>query len=104
MVRLHACRAADLGPSTAKGTLAISERVLGEGTSSVIELLDPSAHAEVMALRDAAQKLRSRLMPGSVLYSSSEPCPLPPGLLGDRVEHVFHACSVQASMKESGLS
>ena len=50
--------------------------VVSEGTSSVIELVDPTAHAEVMALRNAARKLKRHLLPGSVLYSSSEPCPM----------------------------
>jgi guanine deaminase len=50
--------------------------VISEGTSSVIELYDPSAHAEVMAIRNAAKKLKNHLLPGSVLYSSSEPCPM----------------------------
>ena len=56
--------------------LVLNDEVVSEGTSSVIELIDPSAHAEVMALRNAAQKLRRHLLPGSVLYSSSEPCPM----------------------------
>src|ERR1700743_3458396 len=37
--------------------LVLNGEVVSEGTSSVIELIDPSAHAEVMALRNAAQKL-----------------------------------------------
>jgi guanine deaminase len=49
---------------------------IGRGTNRVVELLDPSAHAEIMALRDAAKKVRKYLLPGSVLYSSCEPCPM----------------------------
>jgi guanine deaminase len=44
--------------------------------SSVIELVDPFAHAEVMAIRNAARKLGRHLLPGSLLYCSSEPCAL----------------------------
>ena len=47
-----------------------------EGTSSVSELVDATAHAEVMAIRNAARKLGRHLLDGSILYSSSEPCPL----------------------------
>jgi tRNA(Arg) A34 adenosine deaminase TadA len=49
---------------------------IGQGTNKVVELLDPSAHAEIMALRDAAKKVRKYLLTGSVLYSSCEPCPM----------------------------
>lgn len=66
----------DQGKTPFGAILVIDGEVISEGTSSVIELLDPSAHAEVMALRNAARKLQRYLLPGSVLYSSSEPCPM----------------------------
>ena len=66
----------DQGKTPFGSILVINGEILGEGTSSVIELFDPSAHAEVMALRNAARKLQQHLLPGSVLYSSSEPCPM----------------------------
>jgi guanine deaminase len=66
----------DQGKTPFGAILVLNGEVVSEGTSSVIELIDPSAHAEVMALRNAAQKLKSHLLPGSVLYSSSEPCPM----------------------------
>jgi guanine deaminase len=49
---------------------------VGEGTSSVIELIDPTAHAEVMALRNAGTNLQCHLFEDGTLYSSSEPCPM----------------------------
>lgn len=66
----------DQGKTPFGAVLVIGNEVISEGTSSVIELCDPSAHAEVMAIRNAAKKLKSHLLPGSVLYSSSEPCPM----------------------------
>jgi guanine deaminase len=66
----------DQGKTPFGAILVLDDEVVSEGTSSVIELLDPSAHAEVMALRHAARKLQRHLLPGSVLYSSSEPCPM----------------------------
>jgi len=59
------------------GAIVVVEgEVAGEGTSSVVELLDPSAHAEIMALRSAATKLQRHLIEDGTLYSSSEPCPM----------------------------
>ena len=50
-------------------------QVAGEGTSRV-ELHDPTADAEVMALRAAAAVLGRHLLEDGVLYCSSEPCPM----------------------------
>ena len=66
----------DQGKTPFGAIVVLDNEMIGEGTSSVIELLDPSAHAEVMALRSAARRLQRHLLPGSVLYSSSEPCPM----------------------------
>lgn len=66
----------DQGKTPFGAIVVVETEIIGEGTSSVVELLDPSAHAEVMALRDAAAKLQRHLMPDGTLYSSSEPCPM----------------------------
>lgn len=50
--------------------------VLGEGREDVRSLLDPSAHAEVQAIRAACQRLRSVDLSGCTLYSTVEPCVL----------------------------
>jgi tRNA(Arg) A34 adenosine deaminase TadA len=65
----------DQGKTPFGTILVLDNKIVSEGTSSVIELCDPSAHAEVMALRNAAQKLQRHLLPGSALYSS-EPYPM----------------------------
>lgn len=56
--------------------LVIDSEVISEGTSSVIELTDPTAHAEIMALRNAGKALGRHLFPDAVMYASSEPCPM----------------------------
>jgi len=66
----------DQGKTPFGAIVVLDGEIVSEGTSSVIELIDPSAHAEVMAVRNAARKLERHLLPGSVLYSSSEPCPM----------------------------
>lgn len=50
--------------------------VIGRGVNRVAELSDPTAHAEIMALRAAAAELRSYAIDDGVLYSSAEPCPM----------------------------
>ena len=51
-------------------------RVISRGVNQVTELNDPTAHAEIMALRDAAAEMRSYSIDDGVLYSSAEPCPM----------------------------
>ena len=56
--------------------LVVDGRIAGESTNRVAELNDPTAHAEVMALRAAGESLGTHLFEAGVLYSSSEPCPM----------------------------
>jgi tRNA(Arg) A34 adenosine deaminase TadA len=50
--------------------------VLGRGWNQVISTNDPTAHAEVIAIRTACRELRDFRLSGCVLYASCEPCPL----------------------------
>ncbi|MDH3376619.1 MAG: nucleoside deaminase [Gammaproteobacteria bacterium] len=51
-------------------------RVVGEAPSRVIVNGDPTAHAEIEAIRDTARRLGTRNLQGCVMYSSSPPCPM----------------------------
>ena len=51
-------------------------RVLAEGQNRVTATLDPTAHAEVVAIRAACQVAKSFSLEGATLYTSCEPCPL----------------------------
>ena len=66
----------DEGKTPFGAVVVVNGEIAGEGTSSVVELLDPTAHAEVMALRHAGTKLQRHLIEDGVMYASSEPCPM----------------------------
>ncbi|MGW2819431.1 nucleoside deaminase [Streptomyces sp. NPDC001443] len=66
----------DEGKTPFGALVVIDGKVIATGTSSVVELRDPTAHAEVMALRAAGAELGRHLMEDAVMYSSSEPCPM----------------------------
>jgi guanine deaminase len=51
-------------------------KLVGRGYNQVTPLLDPTAHAEVTAIRDACQALQRFDLRGCVLYTSCEPCPM----------------------------
>ena len=48
-------------------------RILGEGTNGISSRIDPTAHAEIMAIRQAAEKLERSDLSDCILYCSSEP-------------------------------
>jgi tRNA(Arg) A34 adenosine deaminase TadA len=66
----------DEGKTPFGAVVVVGGEIVGEGTSSVVELFDPSAHAEVMALRHAGARLQRHLFEDGVMYASSEPCPM----------------------------
>jgi len=52
----------------------VSGQLIGQGVNRVIADSDPTAHAEIVALREAGQKLGNYRMPGATLYVTLEPC------------------------------
>ena len=74
-----AAAAADEVPVGA--VLVRDEEVLGEGFNQVISTSDPTAHAENVALRQAAARLGNYRLPGSTLYVTLEPCTMCVGTL-----------------------
>jgi guanine deaminase len=51
-------------------------QVIAEGWNQVTTLRDPTAHAEILAIRSAATRLQNHQLTGCVLYASCEPCPM----------------------------
>lgn len=56
--------------------IVIEGKIVAESSNSVTEDLDPTAHAEVSAIRKAAKALGRFSLEGGVIYSSCEPCPM----------------------------
>ena len=68
--------------------------VLGEGRNTPISAHDPTAHAEIVALRAAAAAVANYRLPGSTLYATLEPCPMCAGaLVHARVGRVVYAAA-----------
>jgi len=59
------------------GAVVVKDGVMiGEGVNQVTLINDPTAHAEIQAIRQACETLKTFLLKGSVLYTSCEPCPM----------------------------
>ena len=64
--------------------------IVGEGRNYVVLQTDPTAHAELLAVRDAARRLGSRDLSQCDVYSTATPCPMCQGALyWARVRRVF---------------
>src|SRR5450755_2495725 len=64
------------------GALVVMEgKVLGRGFNSPVRLSDPSAHAEMLAIREAAQALGNYRLEKATLYATLEPCVMCAGAL-----------------------
>lgn len=67
-------------------------QIIAEGSNRVTIDNDPTAHAEVVALRNAAKALGSFDLSGCTLYTSCEPCPMCFGAIyWARLDHVYYA-------------
>ena len=53
-----------------------NNQIVGEGNNKVTSSNDPTAHAEVVAIRDACNKLHTYQLDGCDIYTSCEPCPM----------------------------
>ena len=70
------------------------DQIIAEGANSVTSTNDPTAHAEILAIRKACAKLGVFHLPGFELYASCEPCPMCLGAIyWARVDRVYFAGS-----------
>ena len=67
--------------------------IIGRGTNRVTDTNDPTAHAEVVAIRNACAKLGGFQLDGCEIYTSCEPCPMCLGAIyWARPDKVYYAC------------
>lgn len=72
----------------------INNDVIGEGFNSPITTSDPTAHAEIIALRQASQKLNNYRLPEVTLYATLEPCVMCVGaMLHARIKRLVFGAS-----------
>lgn len=87
MENVHSGKGGPFGAVVVKG-----EQIVGQGVNQVLATNDPSAHAEVIAIREACRKLNTFQLTGCEIYTSCEPCPMCMGLIyWARPEKVYYA-------------
>ncbi len=86
-----AARAAEAGEVPVGAVVVRDGELLGEGANAPISLADPTAHAEVRALRAAAACVGNYRLPGATLYVTLEPCAMCAGaIMHARVARVVY--------------
>ena len=66
-------------------------KIVGKGGNQVTNNNDPTAHAEIMAIRDASKNLQNYNLSDCVLYTTCEPCPMCLGAIyWARIPHVYY--------------
>jgi len=76
-----AAQGAALGEVPVGAVLVQQGEIVGRGFNRPISGHDPSAHAEMVAIRNAAQAVQNYRLPGSTLYVTLEPCSMCAGLI-----------------------
>ena len=71
-----------------------NSHVIAASANKVTSTVDPTAHAEIMAIRIACKVLNDYQLNGCVLYTSCEPCPMCLGAIyWSRLDRVYYACN-----------
>ena len=92
-------KAIELSISSANGTggpfgcvIVKDDKIIAEGSNKVTFSNDPTAHAEIVAIREACSKLNTFNLSGCDLYASCEPCPMClSAIYWSHVDNIFYA-------------
>ena len=76
------------------------EKIVSEGSNKVTLSKDPTAHGEIVAIREACKKVNNFSLSGFELYSSCEPCPMClSAIYWARIDKVYYANTRQDAQK-----
>lgn len=95
----------DAGEVPVGAVVVVNGEVVGRGFNQPITSLDPSAHAEIVAIRDAAKNVGNYRLSGATLYVTVEPCAMCSGcLVHSRIERLVYATTEpKAGVVESAM-
>jgi len=72
------------------------QQIIGRGWNRVTSTNDPTAHAEVVAIRDACSRLKTFSLAGCEIYGSCEPCPLClAAIYWSRLDRIYYAATCE---------
>jgi guanine deaminase len=88
------CESVEAGGGPFGAVIVSKRRIVGEGVNKVVPSADPTAHAEIVAIRMACQTLETNVLDGATIYSTCEPCPMCLGAIWwARISEIVYANS-----------
>lgn len=78
------------------GAVIVDENgnVIASGNNKVLKINDPTAHAEIVAIREACKRLKTYDLSNCTLYTSAEPCPMClSAIVWANIKHVYYGCN-----------
>ena len=91
---VEARAAAERGEVPVGCVIVLGERLLSRAGNCTISACDPSAHAEIVALRDAAKSIGNYRLNGSAVYVTVEPCAMCAGaMIQARIARLIYGCA-----------
>ncbi len=91
---IEAKKALKKGEVPVGAVVVLEENVIGRGYNQSITKNDPTAHAEIMALRDAAMNLKNYRLKDTLVYTTLEPCLMCAGaLVHARIKKLIYSAS-----------
>ena len=90
---LAEARLAQDGGEVPIGAVVVHQgKIIGRGQNSLLRNVDPTAHAEIIAMRDAAKAIGNYRLPGCTLYVTLEPCAMCAGaMIHARLDRLVYA-------------
>jgi len=74
--------------------------IISTGNNKVLKKNDPTAHAEIVAIREACAKLNTYDLSNYILYTSCEPCPMClSAIIWSNIKDVYYACTREDAAK-----
>ena len=91
---MEAKKALEKGEVPIGAVVVLGDDIIGRGYNQPITKNDPTAHAEIMALRDASMNLKNYRLEDTLVYSTLEPCLMCAGaLVHARIKKLFYSAS-----------
>lgn len=85
--------AADAGEVPIGAVVVAGDRIIGRGGNRTISLCDPTAHAEIVAIRAAAEAIGNYRFPAATIFVTLEPCAMCAGaIVQARIARLVYGC------------
>ena len=96
LAKKEAINGVEKGEGGPFGAVIVDEnnKIVAMAHNEVLKELDPTSHAEIVAIRKACQKLHTKDLSGCTIYTSCEPCPMClSAIIWANIKNVYYACT-----------